>query len=333
MAILKAYAAWHKDAAVLGNCASGGVASALAEATIKTNGIVVGAAYDEELRVKHIVVERPEELPRIRGVKYVHSIIDKSIYEQIVAALRANRRVFFFGLPCQCAAVRKYVNCHYQPSTPTSNLLIADLICFGAPPQSLWMKYVAWLQAKRGKRLININPRDKKYAHDRVTYYCYDWEDGKVERKLSLYDPYAQAFYRAIAFRRCCYNCQFRGENRAADLTLSDFHGAAKVGISRERIAKGVSAILCHAEKGLHALEALNLNLFEVKPSDISDNNFPYANSAALPSLWNAFAADIKTMDFAGLVKKYGLQITKMKRGVDKWKCAVVCLLRKMGVR
>jgi len=315
--ILKSYAAWHNDGATRQACVSGGVASALAEATLDAGGVVIGAAYGEGLSVRHIVVERKEDLPRIRGVRYVHSLLGKDVFEAIAAALQSNRRVFFCGLPCQCAAVRKVVVGRVGTGDRLNSLLLADLICFGAPPQELWLKYVAHLEKKRGGKLLSINPRDKKHAHDRVTYYGYEWAVGpgvprvRIERCLSLHDPYAQAFYRAIAFRRCCYDCPFRGENRASDLTIGDFHEAQKVGISRGQIAKGVSAILCHTEQGVKALEGLNLHLREVQASDITDNNFPYAHSAALHPQWDRFAVDMKTMDFGELSEKYGLHVTR----------------------
>ena len=50
---------------------SGGVFSALAERTISEGGVVFGAAYDENLKLRHLKVNDMSMLGYLRGSKYV----------------------------------------------------------------------------------------------------------------------------------------------------------------------------------------------------------------------------------------------------------------------
>lgn len=318
------YAAWNRDKVVLGESTSGGVFSALAERVVAVDGIVVGAAYDVDLNVRHEVVETKEGLRRLRGVKYVKGIIGKDVYHAIREALSAGRKVLFSGLPCQAAAVRRMFG-------NDDNLHICDLVCFGTPPNALWQKYVRWMEQKQGKRLVNINPRDKKYGWGRKTYYRYDWEDGSVTRKVSLFDPYAQAFYRAIAFGPTCYNCQFKGENSKADITLCDCWGAEKFGLPDDVLHRGVSGVIVRTERGAAAFSKANVDRREVKLSRLAQENYPMFHSATKHQRWSEFGGDMNLMDFGGLVRKYDLQITRLQVVLQLMKNIVARLMHCWG--
>lgn len=313
--MIACYAAWNKSEDVLRESTSGGVFTALAEKVVLAGGIVVGAAYDERMNVRHEIVDGIDGLARLRGVKYVCGMIGKDVYDGMRKALDAGRRVMFVGLPCQAAAVRKMFE-------NNGSLLICDLVCFGAPPHLLWRKYVDWQEKKRGKMLVNVNPRDKKHGWGRKTYYRYDWADGSVVRKLSLFDPYAQAFYMAIAFRPTCYACRFKGENSKADITLCDFWGAEKLGLSADVLHNGVSGVIVRTECGAKVFELSDVCRKEVNVEDLTRNNNPILHSPARHPKWQEFSDDLKTMDFDGLVCKYQLQVTRFqaaKRQVRAW--------------
>lgn len=316
------YVAWNRDNNVLRESTSGGVFSALAEKVLMSGGIVVGASYGERLEVRHEVVHSQDGLKRLRGVKYVHGVIDRMVYDSIRDALAGGRRVLFSGLPCQAAAVRKMFG-------DLADLLVCDLVCFGAPPQTLWRKYVDWMERKYGKRLIDINPRDKFHGWGRKTYYRYEWEDGKITRRLSLFDPYAQAFYSTIGFRKCCFSCPFRGLERISDITLCDFWGAERLGLSPHVMAGGVSGVAVHTKNGAKAFAAADLERVEVGREDFVAGNVPVVSSATMPTRWADFAEDTKTMDFGGLVRKYRLQVTRRQvalRAAKNFVAKVLCL-------
>ena len=309
--ILKVYAAWHKDSDVLKNCTSGGVASALAEEILRQGGVVVGAAYDEKMNVRHGVTDTLDGLTRFRGVKYVCGIISRDVYSDMRKALDARRKVMFTGLPCQVAAVRKMFG-------ECPDLLLCDLVCFGAPPHFLWRKYIDWMEVRTGKHLVNINPRDKRTGWGRKTYYRYDWEDGSIMRRLSVFDPYSQAFYSAMSFRQCCFSCKFRGLKSGADVTLCDFWGAERLGLPPRVMKNGVSGVIVRTVKGAEVLDCPNVEWVEAEYKVLTEENKPIESSAEMPLRWPEFARDSLAMDFGELVRKYGLHVSRFQ--FAKWR-------------
>ena len=263
------------------------------------------------MNVRHEIVDSVDGLARLRGAKYVCGEIGKEVYEGMRKALDSGRQVMFVGLPCQAAAVRKMFG-----NVP--NLLICDLICFGAPSHSFWRKYIDWLEKKRGKRLVCINPRDKSHGWSRKTYYRYEWEDGLVNCRASLYDPYSYAFYSALSFRRCCFSCLFKGFERVSDITLGDFWGAERLGLPKEVLANGVSGVMVHTGIGKSVLEMANVCRMDVGKEVLLAENHMIERSAAMPERWTEFNEDAKTMDFDGLVRKYRLQVTRSQAA--KWR-------------
>lgn len=301
---MKVFAARNRDSTVVKSSTSGGVFSALARLVISSGGRVFGAVYLKDLSIVHSMADNEEDLASMRGVKYAFSRIDKRIYDQIEESLKEKRLVLFTGTPCQSAAIRKRFG-------NDENLIVVDLICFGAPDQRLWLKYVRWLEDKKGKRLLKINPRDKKYGWGRKTYYGYYWEDGSVTHRLSLFDPYAQLFYSTLGFRACCFNCQFRGENHQSDLTIGDCWGAERLPIPAERRKNGVSLVVAHNELAARVLKSCDGEKIEIDESVVRVDNKPYYESPKMRSDYEAFQSDMKTLPFERLIAKYSLQVTK----------------------
>lgn len=324
--ILGAYAAWHKDAEVLKNCTSGGAATALSEKTLEDGGVVIGAMYDEQMNVIHKAIEDKAGLSKIAGVKYVSGKINRDLFLTMRRYLDQGRKVMFVGLPCQVAAVKNMFG-------ENSKLLLCDLVCFGAPPHSLWRKYVDWMSRRYGKKLVNVNPRDKRSGWGRKTYYRYDWADGTSMRRLSTYDPYSKAFYSAIGFKQSCFCCKFRGQNRSSDVTLCDFWGAEKIGLPDSVVKNGVSGILVHTEKGFLAVESANLECRKVEYSELISENRPIEVSPQMPQNWGQFSMDLERMDFGDLIVKYQLQVTKLQVMGRRFKAFVSAFLKRCGYR
>lgn len=298
---MKFFAAWHKDPAVVRESTSGGVFTALAEHVLARNGIVVGVAYNADLSISHILVEDVKELARIRGVKYAFAPISKEIFDGIGRALLSGRQVLFTGTPCQAAAIRKRFGMD-------KNLLIVDLVCFGAPDQRFWLKYVRWLENKFGKKLHSINPRDKKHGWGRKTYYAYKWEGGSVTRKLSVFDPYAQAFYSTLSFRDCCFKCPYRGINHQSDLTIGDCWGADVLADFEIQASCGVSLVVSHSESGLSAFADSMCKYVEIDEKMVRANNSPYYDSPSPRDDHKQFIEDAEGLPFEELSKKYRLE-------------------------
>ena len=113
MAEPRVYACWNKDEEVRFQSASGGVFSALANYILDNDGVVFGAAYNDDMKVEHIGVIRKEELGRLRSSKYVQSDIGYS-YVEVQNLLRQNKKVLFSGTPCQVAALHAFLGKDYE---------------------------------------------------------------------------------------------------------------------------------------------------------------------------------------------------------------------------
>lgn len=317
------FAAWHKDKDVLKASTSGGAFTAFAEPILAQGGIVVGAAYDHDLNVRHEIVETLEGLKRLRGVKYVHGEIGKAVFDGISLALESGRRVLFTGLPCQAAAIRKRFGSNEK-------LLIVDLICFGAPPMMVWRKYVDMLEKRRGVKLRYIDPRDKQDGWGVKTYYRYEWRDGEIERKLSLFDPYAQVFYRAIAFGEGCFHCPFKGLNSRADITIGDCNGYQAMSFDYNVVRRGISCVIVRTENGKKAFDCASLEKKRVAQELMVQGNGPILNTAKKPLEWERFAIDVRTLPFSDVIRKYKLQITPWRHFLSVQRGRISWVLRKI---
>ena len=97
-----AYAAFSKNNLLRMGSSSGGVFSELADAVLQSGGLVYGAGYDAEGKVKHICVGNQKELGKLRGAKYSQSILGDS-FQTLKKQLDSGRKVLFSGTPCQVA--------------------------------------------------------------------------------------------------------------------------------------------------------------------------------------------------------------------------------------
>lgn len=120
---------------------SGGAFSVFAKWIISQGGVVYGATINENFVVKHIGVESTEELSKLRGSKYVQSIIGDT-YKKIRNHLRTNRKVLFVGTGCQVAGLYAYLGGKRYEGL----LYTLDLVCHGTPSQGMFDSYLKKLQ-------------------------------------------------------------------------------------------------------------------------------------------------------------------------------------------
>ena len=106
-----AFIVWNGDESVRRASTAGGAFSALAEFVLESGGVVFGAAMDDALRVVHLSVKNPHDLPRLRGVKPVQSDIGES-YQQVRLYLDQGRQVLFSGTPCQVDGLYRFLGEH-----------------------------------------------------------------------------------------------------------------------------------------------------------------------------------------------------------------------------
>ena len=135
--------------------ASGGLFSVLADRVLEDGGAVIGAAYDENLTVKHIAVHEPEGLSRLRNSKYVQSDI-RDVYQDVEEYVKAGKQTLFSGTPCQVAGLYGFLGEDYD------NLVSCDILCHGVPSPLFFSKYLDYLRNHFGASVSSISFRDKR---------------------------------------------------------------------------------------------------------------------------------------------------------------------------
>lgn len=238
---------WHKDDSIRSDSSSGGAFSLFANYILGEGGIIYGAAMDESLQVKHIGIEKVEDLRKLRGSKYVQSCMG-NIYSQVEANLKANRKILFSGTPCQAAGLHSYLKKEYE------NLYIIDFICHGVPSPKVFSSYVQYLEEKYKDTIItfkfrmkdrNWNPSGLQLGTGIGT------GTGRFFRRFpGFMDFYMNGFLDDVYLRPSCYNCQFKSLPKYySDITIADFWGVSK--IDRDLYdGKGTSLILINSKRG-----------------------------------------------------------------------------------
>ncbi len=219
---------------------SGGVFPVLAKSVLSRGGVVFGAAMEEDGTVRHRAVGTPEELAALQKTKYVQSDLT-GCFQKVRQYVTAGRPVLFSGLPCQCQAVKRYVG-------ESDHLLLADLVCYGAPSAKIWKKYVRELEKKYGGRFLGFSFRDKREKNNGQTVSV---KIGEREYVWPIRrDQFCRLYFWNVLLRPSCYRCRFCTVNRESDITMGDFWGIEKVKPEMED-QMGTSMVILHSEKAV----------------------------------------------------------------------------------
>jgi coenzyme F420-reducing hydrogenase beta subunit len=296
----KAYAAWNRNPGVRLKSSSGGVFTALANATIDRGGVVFGAALDESLVVNHVGVHDTKGICKLRGSKYVQSYISKRIYLQVKDHLTQNRQVLFTGTPCQVAGLHAAVGGGHD------KLLTCDLICHGVPSPTLFKKYLAH-QSKPTNPIVDVNFREKTFGWTRFSV-CLEFSNHKKKVTPLTDDLYMQIYLRDIALRQACYSCPFATLPRRADITLGDFWGVKKRFPALDPDDLGTSLVLVNSEAGEASLLACStaISLSEVPLDAAIESNSRLVKPAQIREKRKAFYRDLMSMPFDKASKNFG---------------------------
>ena len=242
------FAVQNKSDTVRMSSSSGGVFALLAEDTLSKGGIVVGAAFTEHHKVKHIVCSDRASLSASKTSKYVQSDCSDA-YNQITDALDKKQQVLFVGTPCQVAGVKAYLG------NGSPLLVCADLICHGVPSPLIFEKYLSYIEKTEGSALNEVYFRDKTYGW-RNHSIRFQFNNGEKSVCNVKTDPYLRGFVSGMYMRPSCYQCPFKQTHRQSDITLGDFWGV------EDRLPDfdddmGTSLVLIHTDKGRDAIRSV----------------------------------------------------------------------------
>ena len=239
---------------------AGGVFSALASPVLRAGGMVGGAVWTDDLRVRMELVEDRDGLARLRGAKYLMAE-DTDFLPKVREAVASGREVLVCALPCQVAELRR------ELGSP-SNLTLVDLACGGIPPESEFWAWVKELETAQGSKVSEMRFETKEFNAWRhlakVTF---------ANRRTRFVVPESAAFLRkcllGCADRRECAACPYRRTgDSAADITLGAYLGKVACDWWR-REHLGVSKVVLRTDRGVAAYGKASAALDEVKVGEL----------------------------------------------------------------
>lgn len=265
----KVYAAYRNNREARMKSASGGVFAAIAEEILRQQGIVYGAAYQEDFSVAHVRIETFEELNYLLGSKYVQSELGNT-FQLIKRDIETNRKVLFCGTPCQVAGLKHYLE------SDNENLILIDFVCHGVPSPKVWKQYLN--EIAHGRKISRLIPRDKTGGIRNCPIKIY-FENGTAFTQKYESNEYLRGFAANLFLRPSCYQCKHKGIKHCSDLTLADFWGIEKEkpGFGDEY---GISAIFIRSPKGKWIIQKVQNEL--TMEESVLDQFVPYNPSAVV---------------------------------------------------
>lgn len=259
------YAGYELGKEKLLRSASGGAASVISENVIKQGGVVFGAAYTPDFySAVYMRVERPDELDRLKGSKYIY--VDKdfdwdrkrvSVYEAAILDLEQGKLVLFVGLGCDIAALRIVAK---NKRTRLDRLYTLELLCDGVMDQIVQKQYVTNLENVFDSKVVGFNVRNKKDGWERPCIFA-EFENGKTYSDSLYGSGYGFAFINYK--KKCCYTCPFKGENHQGDIIVGDYWGC-RAGMETYN-KNGVSLLILRSAKGKQLFTEINSSRFFLK--------------------------------------------------------------------
>lgn len=275
MSPIKWYQGWAEDEYIRKSSSSGGIATALSFAFIKTGGCVYSCCFENgEFRFKKAVKE--SEIKHFTGSKYVKSN-PAGCYKAVQNDLKNGERVLFIGLPCQVAAIKNYVG-----EKLNANLYTVDLICHGTPSPNVLNKFLEQY-GKNLKSFVSIFFRVK------AKMQIHGDSEGIVAKGVS--DRYTIAFLESLIYTENCYECHYAQRKRVSDITLGDSWGSE---LPLETQKKGLSLVLCQTAKGVELLKTAQVVLQSVDLEKAIQNNHQLEHPSIKPIMRHKFFSDIK---------------------------------------
>ena len=286
------------------NSTSGGAAATLAEKVISDGGAVYGASLDDEFNLKHIRINRIEDISLIQGTKYIQSDIT-SIFESLENDLVNGNPVLFTGTPCQVAAVKNFV---LSKKLNSQKLYLCDIICHGVPSPKVFKDYIEWLGDAEKSKITKYYFRNKSFSW-RGDSSSAETETTEIKRNKNV-SAFMNLYYGNNITCDACFNCKFTSQDRVSDLTISDFWGIENDNPDFED-KLGVSMVLVNSQKGNELFSSFN---GESVKANIENAKQPQLKKATeKPEDYDEFWKTYKEKGIDYTIKKYAMPKTTLK--------------------
>ncbi len=276
--IKKAYIVQNRDRDVLFKSTSGGFFSAIAKYVISENGVVYGAAFNENFEVFHIGVDSINGVERLRKSKYVQSNMN-FVFQEISEKLSKGTLVCFSGTPCQNSALALYLG------KKPDNLLLVDFVCHGVASPLVWNNYLEKMN-KSAIKSVYFRDKAKGYHYGQLKL---NYNNGNDYCAGTEYDPMLRAYFSNNCIRPSCYSCMFKGEDRVSDFTMWDCFDLPDKSVIDDDL--GVSKVVLRTELAQEIFDCIadQLIFIEKNPVDLVNSSKEMTKSVKQGALRNDF--------------------------------------------
>jgi len=299
---LRVYGGYHKDIVIRFDSTSGGTFSALAQQMYSEKGYVSGAIYTENFDVVNFISNSKRDLRKLRSSKYVQSDA-AGLYRKIETLLKQGEKVLACGSPCQMAGLRSYLGKEYE------NLVIVDFLCRACNSPKVFHKYLEDLEQRYESKIIAIKDKNKDHGWRSLARKI-TFEDGQVYYGEGHEDDYRRGYHGNFFERPSCYDCQFKGMPRKADISLADFWGIENVDASLDKDV-GTSMIFINTPKGQaffdKVKDRLHVKEFPFDVAEKGNHSVIFGGRLPVPDTFDraAFFHDLDLMPFSDCAVKY----------------------------
>lgn len=210
-------AACSKSSEEVKRSSSGAICHELSRYFINNESVVYGAAWTNDLAIKHIRATNNIDLERIRCSKYLQSQIDDT-FQLVKADLNNRKKVLFIGSPCQVAGLKLYLRKDYE------NLTTVDFVCHGVPSQTIFNRIIADIEKHNDSIVQGVNFRSKKesWREYGIEYHLQSSKILYIRHSKSLF---FRGFMSNLYLRDCCHKCPFTKNRNCSDITVADLWG------------------------------------------------------------------------------------------------------------
>lgn len=302
---IEAYAVKAKEDKIRKISSSGGVFHYLAKEILDEKGIVYGATL-EQFKVKHIRIDKVDDLVKIKGSKYAQSNLEK-ILQQVEKDLVNKKKVLFSGTPCQILGLKKYLKKDYE------NLYTVSVICHGVINDDLLQKRISEFERQFDTKINQVQYRSKINGWDKSTI---QFDSERIRKSYTFTeDPLMDLYINNFILRESCYNCPAKGlDKNVADIILGDYWGIYHV--DREFFDNlGVSAVIVKTSKGKKLYNKIKKNIIskETDVEEIIKYNPSLIESSKRPILRDKIFIDLE-YNTLNIISKY----CKLQKELEK---------------
>lgn len=243
------YAVWNKNLSDRKISASGGAFSGIATFVLENQGIVFGATIENVCDIKHIYIDKVQDLYKLQGSKYAYSITN-GCYDKVYSFLKEGKLVLFSGTGCQVGGLLSFL----KKKKYKGQLITIDLICGGIPSRLLLNKFIE----NESYQIQSIKSFRTKENGWKSTGFKYNMKvidaHNQIHDYTGIRNLVTDGFSIELTNRYSCYKCKFVGINRMSDFTIGDLWGDK---MYSEEHYNGVSLLISHSNLAYQLLEQL----------------------------------------------------------------------------